>query len=298
MARPLQFFGLLAGFSAPSVHLNCLRSSMNISSKAWMGQNRVGPDRDRSQRSRFNDDGETELEEMEDKLQAVLDKERNRQRSVKYDLIRRKMAPSGAPQRELTWAAIEQIRYLKQEQPEEWTVERLAEGFSVPSHVILRVLKSKFTPSKDRKAKQDAKAMAKLGQQVLPSGSRTKEKLLKLAANQTPAMLTSGRTEDALISVTAQTQMLQSKALKSAVTVEPPKLPTGIWKDSTVTGSTIDDGGIRAKPEEAEEHEDSWDGQVLTEEELEELLDTDKPSPVVQMGNDYFDAEGNFLYRI
>lgn len=50
--------------------------------------------------------------------------------------------------------------------------------------------------------------------------------------------------------------------------------------------------------EEDSEEEESWDGRVLTEEELEEFAEKEHSSPVVQVGKDFFDAEGNFLYRI
>lgn len=180
-----------------------------------------------------------------------------------------------------------------------WTVERLAEGFSVPPEVILRVLKSKFTPSPDRKAKQDAKVMARLGQQVLPLGSRKQENQLKLPQSQTPAALTSRRTEDAPISVNAQIQSVQSESSGSSISVRYPTLPAGTFKDVSVTESTVDEGGVGMKPtEEDEDEEESWDGQLLTEEELEKLLEMDKPPPVVQVGKDFFDPEGNFLYRI
>lgn len=56
---------------------------------------------------------------------------------------------------------------------------------------------------------------------------------------------------------------------------------------------------IDTNPEEEDtEEEESWDGRVLTEEELEEFTEKEQPSPVVQVGKDFFDAEGNFLYRI
>lgn len=35
---------------------------------------------------------------------------RKRQRTVKYHILRRQMTPPGAPQRKLTWDAMEQIR--------------------------------------------------------------------------------------------------------------------------------------------------------------------------------------------
>lgn len=298
MARPLQFLGLLPRFSAFSVahsaYLNGVRFSSRGSSKTWPRQSHMSGDRTIS-----DNDVEPELEEVEDKLQAVLESERKRKRSIKYEMIRRKMTPPGAPQRKLTWDAMEQIRYLKQEQPEEWTIERLAEGFSVPPDIILRVLKSKFTPSPNRKAKQDAKVMARLGQQMLPLGSRKQENQLKLLQSPTPAALTSRRTEDALISVNTQIQSVQSESSGSSITVRPPKLPAGTFKDVRVTESTVDEGGVGTKPtEEDEEEEESWDGQLLTEEELEKLLEMDNPPPVVQVGKDFFDPEGNFLYRI
>ncbi|XP_014886433.1 neugrin [Poecilia latipinna] len=300
MARPLQVCCLLFRFSAPSLAspacLNSVRFSSRGNSKIWVGQNHVSGDRTRSQISRFNDDVEPDLEVLEDKLQAVLDKEKRRQRSVKFNMIRRKMTPPGAPQRKLTWDAIEQIRYLKQEQPEEWTIERLAEGFSVPQDVILRVLKSKFTSSPNRKVKQDAKVMVRLNQQALPSDSRRQENKLKLPQSQTPATLIPGQTEGALISATAPAQVIQSKGSASLVPVQPPKLPAGTYKAARVTGSTVGGDGFGTEEVE-EEWEESWDGQVLTEEELEEILDMDKPAPVVQVGSDFFDAEGNFLYR-
>ncbi|XP_043983091.1 neugrin-like [Gambusia affinis] len=303
MARPLQVCCLLFRFSAPSlaspVYLNGVRFSSRGSSKVWVdSQNLVSGDRTRPQTSRFNDDVEPELEGLEDKLQAVLDKEKKRQRSVKFDMIRRKMTPPGAPQRKLTWDAIEQIRYLKQEQPEEWTIKRLAEGFSVPQDVILRVLKSKFTPSPNRKVKQDAKVMVRLSQQALASDSRRQESKLKLPQSQTPATLIPRQTEDAPISETAPVQVLQSKDSASLVPAQPAKLPAGTYKEARVKGSTVDRDGFSTKEtEEDEEWEESWDGQVLTEEDLEEILDMDKPVPVVQVGNDFFDAEGHFLYR-
>ncbi|XP_054905425.1 neugrin [Poeciliopsis prolifica] len=303
MARPLQVCRLLFKFSAPSlaspVYLDAVRfSSRDSSIKVWVGQNHVSGDRTGPKTSRFSDDVEPELEGLEDKLQAVLDKEKKRQRSVKFDKIRRKMAPPGAPERKLTWDAIEQIRYLKQEEPEEWTIERLAEGFSVPQDVILRVLKSKFTPSPNRKVKQDAKLMVRLGQQALPSHSRRQENKLMLPESQTPATLVPRQTKGALISETAPAQVLQCKGSASLVPVQPAQLPAGTYKEAGVKGSTVDGDGFSTKEtEEDEEWEESWDGEVLTEEDLEEILDMDKPAPVVQVGNDFFDAEGNFLYR-
>lgn len=196
------------------------------------------------------------------------------------------------------------FRYLKQEQPDEWTVERLAEGFSVTPDVILRVLRSKFVPNPNRKAKQDAKVFAGLGQQVLPSGAGTVQDRLKLPGKNTQALLPPGR-KDSAVPLADQTLMPQGEGLGS-----PTKSPAALTLlhtqfrfdnsiDAPVTRVREEDRTTSTNPtEEDKTEEESWDGQVLTEEELEKYMEMAKPPPVVQVGKDFCDTEGNFLYRI
>ncbi|XP_074500670.1 neugrin isoform X2 [Sebastes fasciatus] len=314
MARPLQLLSLLSRLGALSLMpsastVNCCRFASRGASKAWMGQSHGHRDRasnnNRASRYRdeMSDDDELEdVEDVEDKLQTLVDEHRKEQKTVKYHILRRKMTPSGAPHRKLTWDAIQQIRYLKQEQPDEWTVERLAEGYSVTPEVILRVLKSKFVPAPDRKVKQDARAMAGLGQPVLP---RTEQDRLKLPGHRTPALLPPGGSEGAVVPVADKTLMLRGegslvKSPAASVTLLPSQFRAGVGKDVLVTTrSKVEDSGSNTNPaEEDKEDEESWDGRPLTDEELEEFMEMAKPHPVVQVGNDFFDAEGNFLYRI
>ncbi|XP_069545043.1 neugrin [Brachyistius frenatus] len=303
MARLLQVFSRLDALSGmTSVFTNSCRFASGGAGKAWMGQSHAHRHRGTNRHRDEPSDEEHELEDVEDKLDALVHEGRKRQRTVKYHIMRRQMTPSGAPERKLTWDAIEQIRYLKQEQPEEWTVEHLAEGFSVTHDVILKVLRSKFIPSPERKAKQNAKVMAGLGQQVLPSGAGTQQDRLKLLENHTQVTLPSGRKDGALVSVADQTPMIRGEGSGSvakspvSVTVLPTQFAAVISKDATMMRSTEDNGTTATIP--TEEDEESWDGRVLTEEELEEFMKMEKPSPVVQVGNDFFDAEGNFVYRI
>nr|XP_029506335.1 neugrin [Oncorhynchus nerka]XP_029506336.1 neugrin [Oncorhynchus nerka] len=149
---------------------SCSRHLCSDASKAWMDQrqtHRTSAHRHRGKEERSED---PDLDDVDDKVQAVFSEERRRQRTVKYHIVKRQLTESGAPERMLSWDAMEQIRYLKQELPEEWTVERLAEGFSVHRDVILRVLRSKFAPTPERKAKQDTSVWARLRQQALPGG--------------------------------------------------------------------------------------------------------------------------------
>ncbi|XP_036958754.1 neugrin [Acanthopagrus latus] len=303
MARPLQLLSLLCRLGArsvlPSVPVNSFRFASRGASKAWAGRSHEPRGRV-SDRDDMSDD---ELDDVEDKVQALVDEERKKQRTVKYHILRRHMTPSGAPQRKLTWDAMEQIRYLKQEQPDEWTVERLAEGFSVTPDVIRRVLRSKFHPPPEKKAKQDSKVMAGLRQQVLPSGAGSG---LKLPGQHTPAALPPGGGEGAVVPVAERTLMLRGEGSAAPLakspaplSVLPSQVRAGVGKVSPDTECTEEDSSTNTNPtEENREDEESWDGRVMTEEELEEFMEMEKPSPVVQVGKDFFDAEGNFLYRI
>lgn len=313
MALPLQVLSLLSRLGAlsvmPPVSMNSCRFASRGASKAWRGQSHVhrdrAPNRAPADADEMSDD-ELGVEDVEDKLQALVDEGRKRQKTVKYHILRRQMTPSGAPQRKLTWDAIEQIRYLKQEQPEEWTVGRLAEGFSVTPDVILRVLRSKFVPVPQRKAKQDAKVMAELRQQVLPSGAGTEQDRLKLPGNRTSAALPPGSTKGAVVPVADRTLMLRdegsgslAKSPAAPVTLLPTQFRPGISKDVPAARPEEEDSISHTNPtEEDEEDEEGWDGWLLTEEELEEFIEMEKPHPAMQIGNDFFDAEGNFLYRI
>lgn len=241
---------------------------------------------------------ESELEEdVEDKIQAVIDKEAKRRQIVKYHIIRRKMTPPGPPERKLTWDAMEKIRYLKQEQPEEWTVERLAEGFSVSKDVIFRVLRSKFAPSLERKAKQDSKVMAKLTQQVLSSGPRAEEEKQRLTSG-TRAALSSGIGNHALIPIGHQSLVPQTEQNPAALSIATKYQFPKITNQSTeMPQEEIQLSTESAEIEEDEEEDEGWDGQVFSEEDIEEFI-TVKAPPVLQEGNEFFDVYGNFLYKI
>lgn len=185
-------------------------------------------------------------------------------------------------------------------------MQRLAEGFSVSPDVILRVLRSKYVPNPKRKATQDAKVMAELSQQVLPSGVGTIQDTLKLPGTHAAAALPAGRTVAAVVPVADQALMLRGEASGSLAQPPAPVTPLytqlkgDISKDASVMRPEEDRTADGNLSEEDQVDEESWDGRVLTEEGLEELMDMEmeNPSPVVQIGKDYFDAEGNFLYRI
>ncbi|CAN9516194.1 unnamed protein product [Ophioblennius macclurei] len=241
------------------------------------------------------EDGGDEVEEVEEKIQKLLDEERKRQKSVKFHVMRRKMTSPGPPERRLSWDAMEQIRYLKQEQPEEWSVERLAQGFSVSPDVVRRVLRSKFVPSPERRQKQNAKANSAAG--LLPPPSRRQDRLAlpgkpTSSAAAAAGMLPSGGGEGgAALAVVGGDA---SGSLLPAVAAPPAR------RDEASAARAGEDGGVMdAAEEEGEvEEEERWDGRVLTEEEVEALMETEGGSEVMQVGTEFFDADGNFLYRI
>ncbi|XP_055788611.1 keratin, type I cytoskeletal 9-like isoform X2 [Salvelinus fontinalis] len=437
---------------------SCSRNVSRDASKAWMDQrqtHRTSAHRHREKEERFED---PDMDDVDDKVQAVFSEERRRQRTVKYHIVKRQLTESGAPERKLSWDAMEQIRYLKQELPEEWTIDRLAEGFSVHRDIILRVLRSKFTPKPERKAKQDASVWARLRQQALPgsgaggqgrqqalpgggaggqdrqqalpgggaggqgrqqalpgggaggqgrqqalpgggaggqdrqqalpgSGAGGQDRQQALSGSgaggqgrqqalpgggaggqgrqqalpgggaggqgrqqalpggggaggpgrpqlpapghrsSKPAMLPAGSGTGALVTLASHSsQRLIARDLEDGpgprammTTANSPaapltSLPTQLSSSPTLhrrhtsgqdnsreeweEEENVPEDNVSEKVEEKDDQEERWDGRVFSEEELEELMLSSKPSRVVQNGIEFFDSEGNFLYRI
>ncbi|XP_073674684.1 neugrin isoform X2 [Garra rufa] len=281
----------LASLPGPAACQVCRHASRDAS--GWMSQKY--PDshpKQKQQEDMFEDD--SDMDAVEAKLNSIISEEKRRHKSAKFHIIKRKMNNPGAPERRLSWNAIQQIRYLKQESPDEWTLQRLAEGFSVSPDVISRVLRSKFTPSAVRKLKQDAKVLANTGPQ--PQSLRDgKTEQPRLPKTPTPAILPSGSTgalttlsTGALTVRETETGLLPSSGNIVASQKMTPALQE--HPDSTAEMDMRDDIEL----------EEEWDGVILTEEELENIAQTlkEKPSPVEQKGREFFDSEGNFLYRI
>ncbi|KAF8937176.1 Neugrin-domain-containing protein [Dissophora ornata] len=59
------------------------------------------------------------------------------------------------PQRKLSRQAMEEVRYLRKQFPDQWTTSKLAEHFNVASEAIVRILKTDFRLSPERLAEQD-----------------------------------------------------------------------------------------------------------------------------------------------
>ncbi|CAL8277297.1 unnamed protein product [Boreogadus saida] len=305
---------------------SCRFASRDV--KAWTKHNfaqRVPGRRQAQDQNTLNEDGT--MVDVEDNLDVLHSEERKRKMAVKFSKIKRRMTPSGAPERSLSWDTIEQIRYLRREQPEEWTVERLAEGFGVPPDDILRVLKSKFNPTAPRKVKQDASVLARLGQQParLPAGGAPQSSLLQLPAQNTPTMFGAGdgASGSAGTLVPAANRMLLTPRVQEgrgggelcgtppgsghaslATRPKPLSLTTVVESGRLTPAPSVSEEDHRGAPpveggeDDVEEEEERWDGEVLTESDLEGLMLTTKPSPAVKVGKDFFDREGAFLYRI
>lgn len=301
MARLLEIFSVISKVGVLSVESPAFTRGCGLASRSggapWVG----GAASKRTSMYRERVLGEDpDLDDVEDKLQTLDEEGRKRRQSVKFHMLRRRMTPRGAPPRKLTWSAMEQIRYLKEEHPQEWTVERLAEGFSVTPDVILRVLRSKFVPPPERKAKQDAKITVELAQRALASGAKTAADQLKLHGSNTPTVLLPGRKDGFLAPVANQTLMLQGQGRRSLapVPLAAPNTQTNGETGQAALAARLREDDTISETDLPDEDEESWDGQVWTEEELEKFLEMENTSEVVQVGKDFFDAEGNFLYSI
>lgn len=215
------------------------------------------------------------------------------------------MEAPGAPPRTLTMEALEQIRYLRKEFAESWSVPRLAEGFDVSTDVIRRVLKSKFVPTLEQKLKQDQKVLKKAG--LTPSlrqlpGSGDTWKLLPTGHSVWGGEAScQGQGPSTALTVTElnthstdpprrqkrRNNGIQSLEEESLAPVaerhrrEPRKCPTTDCEGARGTDRAGLPSAIRLEELKAGEQ----GGQNFS-------------SKVVQRGREFFDGNGNFLYRI
>ena len=54
---------------------------------------------------------------------------------------------------------MEHLRTLRQEAPNEWTIQKLAKQFQISYSAVSRILRSKFEPSDETQARQDKIAL-------------------------------------------------------------------------------------------------------------------------------------------
>ncbi|XP_012618757.2 neugrin [Microcebus murinus] len=258
-------------------------------------------------------DPDSDWEPEERELQEVESTLKRQKKAMRFQKIRRQMEAPGAPPRTLTWEAMEQIRYLHKEFAESWSVPRLAEGFDVSIDVIQRVLKSKFVPALERKLKQDQKVLKKAGlalslQQIQDSGGSLKP--LSAGHCESSSLLMPGDE----VSSRGQCHSLALKVIESnARGTNTPRRQKGRNKgiQSLEKESFVPVTATLGHPRELQKYSASdcegtrgTDGDGLpSNEKLEELKarepsDQNFSNKVVQRGREFFDSNGNFLYRI
>ncbi|KAM5291212.1 neugrin-like [Glossophaga mutica] len=248
-----------------------------------------------------------DLEPEERELQEVESALKRQKKAIRFQKIRRQMEAPGAPPRTLTWEAMEQIRYLREEFAESWSVPRLAEGFDVSTDVIRRVLKSKFVPTLEQKLKQDHKVLKKAG----PAHS-----LRQLPGSGDPGKLppTCHSVSGGEASSQGQGHSTALKAMEpNTHSTDPPRRQkrrkNGIQSPEKESFAPVAAAGghrreRRKGPPTDREGTGGTDGagspSALKREELKagERGGRNFSSKVVQQGREFFDDNGNFLYRI
>ncbi|KAK1327372.1 hypothetical protein QTO34_014992 [Cnephaeus nilssonii] len=215
-------------------------------------------------------------------------------------------APRG-PAQDSDHEAREQIRDLHEEFPESWSVPRLAEGLGVSSDVIRRVLKSKFVPTLEKKLKQDQKVLQKAG--------------LAHSLRQLPGpgdaweLLSAGRP------VSGAEASSQGHGHSTALRVtEPNTQSTNTLRrqkgrnkgvQSLEKESFVPVAAAQGQHRELQKYSTSgWEGargsdsdglpcaKELAALKARELGEQNFSNKVVQRGREFFDDNGNFLYRI
>ncbi|XP_036031361.1 neugrin [Onychomys torridus] len=246
-------------------------------------------------------DPDSDWEPEERALQEVQSALKRQKKAMRFQKIRRQMEAPGAPPRTLTWEAIEQIRYLHKEFAESWSVPRLAEGFDVSTDVIRRVLKSKFVPTLEQKRKQDQKVLKKAGfPQVV---SRDALKPLSAGHSLSGPLLLPGDE----VSSESQTHSPALKVVGSDThstgaqrrQEERNKRSQGLQESLVPSTAAVEHQRKLQKDTIRRSDNDGWPSvEKLGGLKAGEPGDQNFSSRVVQRGREFFDSNGNFLYRI
>ena len=194
-------------------------------------------------------------------------------------------------------------RYLHREFAESWSVPRLAEGFDVSIDVIRRVLKSKFVPTLEQKLKQDQKVLKKIGlAHSLPELPGPGDSSKPLSAG--PSVLGSFLMPGDEASPKGHGHSTALKAIE--LNTQSINIPTR----QTERNKRVQEKGKNFVPVAAGHPTGTCRGArgidsdgLPGDKKLEELKageagDQIFSNRVLQRGREFFDSNGNFLYRI
>ncbi|XP_076443344.1 uncharacterized protein LOC143281929 [Babylonia areolata] len=98
---------------------------------------------------------------LQRKTEALISRQlQQQQRKVKKKMLERKVFKQPQEINLLTWNAKQQIRYLNEEFPDEWTAEQLAESFPVSLEGVKQLLKNSYMPRSEQEiAKHDRRVV-------------------------------------------------------------------------------------------------------------------------------------------
>uniref|UniRef100_A0A8D2B4A3 Neugrin n=1 Tax=Sciurus vulgaris TaxID=55149 RepID=A0A8D2B4A3_SCIVU len=256
-------------------------------------------------------DPDSDWEPEERELQEVRSTLIRQKKAIRFQKIRRQMEAPGAQPRTLTWEAMEQIRYLHKEFADSWSVPRLAEGFNVSTDVIRRVLKSKFVPTLEQKVKQDQKVLKKAEfahslQQLQGSGNTLKPLAADHSVSSSLLMPGDEASYEDQHHSTALTVIESKTHSTNAVSQKGRNKGIQGLKKESFMPVTEALGHQRELQKYSSDCADTGrtDSSRLPSDEKLELLKTGElgnqnfSSRVVQRGREFFDSNGNFLYRI
>ncbi|XP_051780962.1 neugrin isoform X1 [Erpetoichthys calabaricus] len=241
-------------------------------------------------------------EYFEKNVETLIREKKKQQKAIKEKRMRNWIDGPGPPERKLTWEAMEQIRYMNQEYPDEWTLPHLAEGFGVTVDTVKRVLRSKFSAPLQRRVKQDSRVLVRNELKTKALGDFEKMKELKIPDPPVPLLVTPGN------SIAVQVQ----PSLKT----RPPQPFNKVYvkkfhKKNFQTFSDGDTNNVNlqsteemklSKMQNTESHLNGYNkqGKAVSKETTAEhrVLGHEEKVDTIQKGREFYDSKGNFLYSI
>ncbi|CAG9818329.1 unnamed protein product [Phaedon cochleariae] len=101
------------------------------------------------------DDLETDFMNVQQSHKDHMREMEVKQEKLKYMIVKQKYFKEKYPNF-LTWQDKEQIRYLHHKDPQDWTVDKLAESFPALPNIIMKILRSNFSKSDSKIVNHDA----------------------------------------------------------------------------------------------------------------------------------------------
>ncbi|XP_032781603.2 neugrin [Daphnia magna] len=242
------------------------------------------------------------------KLDKVYDKYQQNKQDIKeltkLRIVKQKYFKDTTEEKTLTWSDKEHIRFLHNSDPQQWTIEMIAEHFRIEPHVAKAVASAKWIPKKSKLQEEISSNSTEI---YPPVNEKSEQQTAKRQSFEDKQIMTWHEvTKDMGVTCDAVSKN-QSKSKPASVELE----DVGVDKDlvlqylspgSPSKWASRKSSQTNVKLDEAEEVRQVIGKQIAPQQHLEIKQNTEDGEKnigdVYQKGDAFFTSEGELLYRV